>query len=72
MTGVSKPEKLNRKTHRDNVNNWIPRREDISNCNRVRALHMTLTLAFYRPKYEIAGCLEILVRMSIEHAIPPP
>ena len=59
-------------TYRNDVNNWITEKEDISNCNRVRALCVILTLAFCRPGYEIGGCLEILVHMSIEHAIPPP
>jgi hypothetical protein len=72
MAEVSKLGKMNRKTYRDDVDNWITRREDISNCGKVRALRVILTLAFCRPGYEIGGGLEISFHMSTEHAIPPP
>ena len=64
------PEKT--ETYRNDVNDRITKRENISNHNSVRALNVSLTLAFCKPGCEIGGCLEILVHMSTEHAIPPP
>jgi len=45
-SGSEQTEKMSLETYRNDVNDWITKREDISNCNRVRALRVILTLAF--------------------------
>jgi hypothetical protein len=73
MAEVSEQAKMtNLETCRNDVNNRITnKRENISNCNRVRALGVILTLAFCRPGYGTGAglSLEILAHVS---AIPPP
>lgn len=59
-------------TYRNDIDNRITKRENISTCNRARVLGIILTPAFCRPGYGTGGGLEILVHMSTEHAIPPP
>ena len=62
----------NLETYRDDIDNRITKRENISSCNRVRILGVILTPAFCRPGHGTGGGQEILDHMSTEHAIPPP